>query len=105
MRGSETSVLAGAAPRMTAHPLFRRRAGPVVIGGASFGANPRPVVRTTFPREGERVSGGGEVSEILSRFRAISMLCEAENFPSFPRVQFVNRGRHAGAVSEIPSRF
>ncbi len=28
------------------------------------------------------VRSAGEASEILSRFRAISMLCEAENFPS-----------------------
>src|SRR5271163_1363414 len=32
----------------------------------------------------------GEASEILSRFRAISMLCEAENFRPAPRVEFDN---------------
>jgi hypothetical protein len=36
--------------------------------------------------------GGGEISEIPSRFQAISMLCEAENFASASssRVEFVN---------------
>jgi hypothetical protein len=37
------------------------------------------------------VRRAGEASEILVRFRAISMLCEAENFPSAsPRVEFDN---------------
>src|SRR5271163_960508 len=36
------------------------------------------------------VRRAGEASEILSRFRAISMLCEAENFLPAPRVEFDN---------------
>src|SRR5271168_1209568 len=36
------------------------------------------------------VRRAGEASEILFRFRAISMLCEAENFLPAPRVEFDN---------------
>lgn len=44
---------------------------------------------------------GGEISEILSRFLAIPMLCEAQNFASSSssRLEFVNCGRRFGAAS------
>ena len=45
------------------------------------------------------VRRAGEASEILSRFRAISMLCEAENFPSGLRARRI-RQRSCGSRPE-----
>jgi hypothetical protein len=53
------------------------------------------------------VRRAGEASEILFRFRAISMLCKAENFLPAPRVEFDNvlaapAGAHGQPRARVP---